>query len=61
MMHVVERIATNKSGVPVAVYGGGGDIEKKSREAGAAAWITEIDDKLLRRRVVDLLGAGPAR
>ncbi len=61
MMHVVERIATNESRVPVAVYGGGGDIEKKSREAGAAAWITKIDDKLLRRQVVDLLGTGPAR
>ncbi len=61
MMHVVERIATSESGVPVAVYGGGGDVERKSRKAGAAVWITEIDDKLLRRQVVDLLGTGPAR
>ena len=61
MMHVVERIATSESRVPVAVYGGDGDIEKKSQKAGAAAWIMKIDDKLLRRRVVDLLGAGPAR
>ena len=61
IMHVVGRIAKSESRVPVAVYGGGGDIEKKSREAGAAAWIAELDDKALRRRVVDLLGAGPAR
>jgi len=61
MMHVVERIATSESRIPVAVYGGDAEIEKKSREAGAAAWITGIDDKQLRRRAIDLLGAGPAR
>lgn len=56
MMHVVKRISTNDSQLPVAVFGQSEMLRQQSEAAGATEFIGNTDSQSIRQKVVSLLG-----
>jgi len=55
IQHVIERIAADPENVQTAVFGSSAAVEKRAQAAGAT-FISEVETKLIKRRVAELLG-----